>query len=192
MIEAEQPSTVVLDLGLPDGDGTELIQWIRRSGLDLPILVLTARDSLEDTVQGLDLGADDYMTKPFRLPEVTARLRALVRRCHAKSEPLLKAGRLTLDPAQRLAWVGEAALELSPKEWTVLEQLMLAAPKVVPKFRLLEQISSWDKDITPNSVEVHVSRIRQKLPGSGVVVRTLRGLGYRIEEESAPPGGPHA
>jgi DNA-binding response OmpR family regulator len=166
-------------------DGTELIRWVRGQGLLLPILVLTARDGLEDTVGGLDLGADDYLTKPFRLPEISARLRALVRRSHARADPVLRLGELTMDQARRCAAVGGLALEFSPREWALLEQLMLAAPRVVPKTRLLEQVLGWDGESTLNAIEVHVSRIRQKLAvaGAGVALRTVRGLGYRIEQD---------
>jgi len=181
MLKLELPAALIVDLGLPDMEGTELIRWVRSQALALPILVLTARDSVEDTVSGLDQGADDYLTKPFRLPEISARLRALVRRAHARADPVLRLGRLALDPATRVATVAEQALELSPREWALLEHLMLAAPKVVPKARLLEQVSGWDREATPNAIEVHISRIRQKLAGAGVAVRTVRGLGYRIE-----------
>jgi len=181
MLKLELPAALIVDLGLPDMEGTELIRWVRSQALALPILVLTARDSVEDTVSGLDQGADDYLTKPFRLPEISARLRALVRRAHARADPVLRLGRLALDPATRVATVAEQALELSPREWALLEHLMLAAPKVVPKTRLLEQVSGWDREATPNAIEVHISRIRQKLAGAGVAVRTVRGLGYRIE-----------
>jgi DNA-binding response OmpR family regulator len=185
MLGLELPAALVVDLGLPDMDGTELIRWVRGQGLLLPILVLTARDGLEDTVGGLDLGADDYLIKPFRLPEISARLRALVRRSHARADPVLRLGELAMDQARHCAAVGEQALEFSPREWALLEQLMLAAPRVVPKTRLLEQVLGWDGESTLNAIEVHVSRIRQKLAGAGagVALRTVRGLGYRIEQD---------
>jgi DNA-binding response OmpR family regulator len=183
MLRMELPALMVVDLGLPDMDGTRLIRWVREQGHALPILILTARDTLEDTVGALDLGADDYMTKPFRLPEVSARLRALVRRSHARSDPTLRLGLLAMNPATRVATVNDELLELSPREWSLLEHLLLAAPQVVPKTRLLEQISGWDRDATPNAIEVHVSRLRQKLGGdAGVALRTVRGLGYRLEQ----------
>lgn len=181
MLALELPAALIVDLGLPDMDGTELIRWVRAKAMQLPILVLTARDTLEDTVGGLDLGADDYLTKPFRLPEMSARLRALVRRAHARADPVLRLGQLEMDPSTRTARAGGELLDLSPREWAILEQLMLAAPKVVPKTRLLEQVVGWDREATPNAIEVHVSRIRQKLAGAGVALRTVRGLGYRIE-----------
>lgn len=181
MLELELPAALIVDLGLPDIDGTELIRWVRAKAMQLPILVLTARDTLEDTVGGLDLGADDYLTKPFRLPEMSARLRALVRRAHARADPMLRLGQLEMDPSTRTARAAGEPLDLSPREWAILEQLMLAAPKVVPKTRLLEQVVGWDREATPNAIEVHVSRIRQKLAGAGVALRTVRGLGYRIE-----------
>lgn len=181
MLELELPAALIVDLGLPDIDGTELIRWVRAKAMQMPILVLTARDTLEDTVGGLDLGADDYLTKPFRLPEMSARLRALVRRAHARADPVLRLGQLEMDPSTRTARAAGESLDLSPREWAILEQLMLAAPKVVPKTRLLEQVVGWDREATPNAIEVHVSRIRQKLARADVALRTVRGLGYRIE-----------
>jgi len=181
MLSLEVPSALIVDLGLPDIDGTQLIRWVRGQAMQLPIMVLSARDTLEDTVGGLDLGADDYLTKPFRLPEMSARLRALVRRAHARADPVLRLGRLAMDPGTRVAQVADEPLELSPREWAILEQLMLAAPKVVTKTRLLELVVGWDREATPNAIEVHVSRIRQKLAHAGVALRTVRGLGYRIE-----------
>lgn len=189
MLGLELPAALIVDLGLPDIDGTELIRWVRAKALQLPILVLTARDTLEDTVGGLDLGADDYLTKPFRLPEMSARLRALVRRAHARADPMLRLGQLEMDPATHTARAAGELLDFSPREWAILEQLMLAAPKVVPKNRLLEQVVGWDREATPNAIEVHVSRIRQKLAGAGVALRTVRGLGYRIEAGAGDEAG---
>lgn len=170
----------IVDIGLPGMDGLELVRRLRKDGHGLPILILTARDGLEDRVTGLDLGADDYLTKPFLLPELLARLRALIRRSHSGGSPLLTLGPLVLDPAIRSATLGEESLDLTGREWDVLEQLMLAAPRVANKNRLAESLGQWDKEITPNAVEIYVSRLRGKL-GERLLIRTIRGLGYRLE-----------
>lgn len=170
----------IVDIGLPGMDGLELVRRLRKDGHGLPILILTARDGLEDRVTGLDLGADDYLTKPFLLPELLARLRALIRRSHSGGNPLLTLGPLVLDPAIRSATLGEESLDLTGREWDVLEQLMLAAPRVANKNRLAESLGQWDKEITPNAVEIYVSRLRGKL-GERLLIRTIRGLGYRLE-----------
>lgn len=170
----------IVDIGLPGMDGLELVRRLRKGGHGLPLLILTARDGLEDRVTGLDLGADDYLTKPFLLPELLARLRALIRRSHSGGNPLLTLGPLTLDPATRSATLGEESLDLTGREWDVLEQLMLAAPRVANKNRLAESLGQWDKEITPNAVEIYVSRLRGKLE-ERMVIRTIRGLGYRLE-----------
>jgi two-component system, OmpR family, response regulator len=171
----------IVDIGLPGMDGLELVRRLRQRGQALPILILTARDGLQDRVAGLDLGADDYLTKPFLLPELLARLRALIRRSRANANPTLAVGPLSLDQAGHSASLGGVALELTGREWSVLEQLMLAAPRVANKARLTDSLSQWDKEITPNAVEIYVSRLRAKL-GERMVIRTIRGIGYRLEE----------
>jgi DNA-binding response OmpR family regulator len=164
----------------------------------MPVLILTARDALQDRVQGLDMGADDYMVKPFELPELLARLRALLRRSQAATSAVLRFGTLELDMALRQATVqtapapGESAdaasrqpLELGPREWTVMEYLMLQAPKPANKDKLLQALTGWDKEITPNAVEVYISRLRAKLEPHGIALRSIRGFGYRLERVGA-------
>ena len=175
----------IVDIGLPGMDGFELIRRIRRRGLDLPILILTARDALEDRVVGLDIGADDYLVKPFLLPELLARIRAITRRSRASANPLISVGVLTLDPANHTADIEGSPLELTGREWSVLEQLMLAAPKVIAKQKLTDSLSHWDNELTPNAVEIYISRLRAKLAGRPVHIRTVRGIGYRLEEGAA-------
>ena len=171
----------IVDIGLPGMDGLELIRRVRRRGVLTPILILTARDGLDDRVVGLDVGGDDYLVKPFLLPELLARVRALIRRSRAAASLVLKVGALALDvQAHRATLVGEA-LELTGREWNVLEQLALAVPRVVAKQKLADSLSQWDKEITPNAVEIYVSRLRAKLAGSRVGIRTVRGIGYRLE-----------
>ena len=171
----------VVDIGLPRIDGLTLIRQWRAQGRVFPVLVLSARSSMEDTISGLDVGADDYLGKPFRLPELVARIRALIRRSHAVADSCLRHGALQLDTATRSASLGEQALELTPREWAILEILLLASPKVVSKDRLVQGLAGWDKDVTPNAVEVHVSRLRAKLGVGGIEIRTVRGIGYRLD-----------
>jgi len=181
----------VVDIGLPGMDGLELIRRLRRKGIAVPVLVLTARDAMEDRIAGLDLGADDYLTKPFLLPELLARVRALIRRSCSVASSELALGPLVLDMATHSARLGTAPLELTGREWDILEQLMLAAPKVVNKQKLVESLSHWDNELTPNAVEIYVSRLRTKLDnsvgdGKGISIRTVRGIGYRIDDNPAP------
>ena len=174
----------IVDIGLPGMDGLELIRRVRRRGTLTPILILTARDALDDRVGGLDAGGDDYLLKPFLLPELLARVRALIRRSRAAASLMLQVGELALDvQAHRATLLGEA-LELTGREWNVLEQLALAVPRVVAKQKLADSLSQWDKEITPNAVEIYVSRLRAKLAGSRVGIRTVRGIGYRLEAEA--------
>ena len=172
----------IVDIGLPGMDGFEFIRRIRARGHKLPVLVLTARDALHDRVVGLDTGADDYLVKPFLLPELLARVRALIRRSCDALEPLLTVGDLTLDSVTLSVQLGGRDLELTRREWGVVEQLVRASPKVVSKQRLVDSLSQWDKEVTPNAVEIYISRLRSKLDASRVMIRTIRGIGYRLEE----------
>jgi DNA-binding response OmpR family regulator len=172
---------VVLDLGLPDGDGLQFLGQLRRGSNVIPILVLTARDGLADRIDALDIGADDYLVKPFALPEVVARVRALIRRSRSVASARLDLGELSLDLAASTASVMGCAVDLTRREWSVLECLALEAGRVVRKDRLLEAIARFDQDLSPNAVEVYVSRLRSKL-GPKIVIRTVRGLGYRLED----------
>ena len=171
----------IVDIGLPGIDGLALTQRLRGRGLTMPVLILTARDALHDRVQGLDLGADDYMLKPFELPELLARLRALLRRSQAATSAVLGLGPLEMDTAQRRVTLAGQPMELGPREWTVLEYLLLQAPKPAAKDKLLAALTGWDKEITPNAIEVYVSRLRAKLEPAGVALRSIRGFGYRLE-----------
>jgi DNA-binding response OmpR family regulator len=188
----------VIDIGLPALDGLELTQALREQGRTMPVLILTARDALQDRVQGLDKGADDYMVKPYQLPELLARLRALLRRSQAATSAVLRFSSLELDTALRQASIRVQAtdpgaattsckqpLELGPREWTVMEYLMLQAPKPANKDKLLQALTGWDKEITPNAVEVYISRLRAKLEPHGIALRSIRGFGYRLERVGA-------
>jgi DNA-binding response OmpR family regulator len=174
----------VVDIGLPQVDGLTLVRRLRRAGNATPVLILTARDGLADRVDALDLGADDYLVKPFELPEVAARCRALIRRTRSATSAELKVGALSLDLASRTAALSGTPLEVTPREWALLECLALDAGRVVRKEKLLRAIGGWDEELTPNAVEVYVSRLRGKL-GDAVAIRTVRGLGYRLDEPLA-------
>ncbi len=193
VLASEVFDAAVVDIGLPNMDGLELTRWLRRlesPSHAMPVLILTARDALEDRVRGLDLGGDDYMIKPFELPELLARLRALLRRSQAATTAVLGFGPIELDTANRRACAqrngSPVAIELGPREWTVLEYLMINAPKPASKDKLLQTLTGWDKEITPNAVEVYVSRLRGKLEPYGVALRSIRGFGYRLELHKPP------
>ncbi|MDQ2821815.1 MAG: response regulator transcription factor [Pseudomonadota bacterium] len=173
-------SVAVLDIGLPGIDGFEVVRRLRARGSKLPVLLLTARDAVEDRVRGLELGADDYLVKPFATAELVARIRALARRNAAPSS-ILTAGQLTLDPDTRRARIGTRPVELSVREWAVLEYLLQQVGRVVSKQQIIEAILPWGDDLTTNAVEVYVSRLRLKLPDAGLEIRTIRGFGYMLE-----------
>jgi DNA-binding response OmpR family regulator len=178
---AENFDLAVVDIGLPGADGLTLVRRLRAAGRIVPILILTARDGLADRVDALDLGADDYLVKPFVLPEVAARCRALIRRLRSAVSAQLAIGGLALDLAGRVARVGGETLDLTRREWSILECLALQAGHVVAKERLLQAIASWDEEISHNAIEVYVSRLRAKL-GGAAAIRTVRGLGYRLDD----------
>lgn len=180
-LDGESFDLAIVDIGLPGVDGLELTRRLRTRGLTMPVLILTARDALHDRVQGLDLGADDYMLKPFELPELLARLRALLRRSQAATSAVLAFGPLEMDTALRRVQLAGKPMELGPREWTVLEYLLMQAPKPAAKDKLLAALTGWDKEITPNAIEVYVSRLRAKLEPAGVLLRSIRGFGYRLE-----------
>ena len=173
---------VVLDIGLPGRDGFQILSNLRQRRSDIPVLLLTARDTVEDRVTGLDLGADDYLTKPFSLQELEARIRALIRRRHGITDPIITYGALRFDVSGKRATVNGTPLDLSAKEIAVLEILLLRAGRVVRKEHLIEKIYNWDKAIGQNAVEVCVHRLRKKLEPSGINIRTVRGLGYLLDK----------
>ena len=183
---SEKFDLMILDIGLPSIDGFEVLQSMRTAGNKTPVLVLTARDTVVDRVQGLDLGADDYMAKPFAMPELTARVRALVRRSQAHGSPKIVHGPLTLDTVARRAYLEGKPLELAGREWAVLEVLLGRVEKIISKESIIQSIAGWDDDLSPNAVEVYISRIRAKLEPSGIRIRTVRGFGYMLEEFTTP------
>ena len=174
---------VILDMGLPGMDGAEILRRLRHRKNNVPVLILTARDDVEDRVRGLDMGADDYLTKPFDIHELEARVRSLIRRGHAGSGSQLQVGSLNLDTVGRLATLDGRTLELSARELNVLELLVLSAGRIVSKERLCEQISGLGDLVSDNAIEVYISRLRKHLKPGGINIRTLRGLGYMLERQ---------
>ena len=175
---------VLLDLGLPRREGLEVLRNLRKRGATLPVMILTARDTVEDRVRGLDAGADDYLLKPFALDELLARLRALLRRAHGVADARIHLGRLEYDSVKRQVRVGETPLALSAREVEVLEILLHHAGRVTAKEAIADRLAGWDEGVGDNAVEVYVHRLRRKLEGSGVAIRTLRGLGYLLEAQT--------
>lgn len=179
---SEQFDLAIVDLGLPQEDGTSLVKRIRRTHKTLPVLVVTARDSIADRVDTLDMGADDYLVKPVALAELLARCRAHIRRARAVASSKVEVGSLCVDLEGRRAAVAGESLELTRREWLALEYLAVNAGRIVSKERLLDAITSAPQDLSLNSVEAVVSRLRPKL-GGAARIRTVRGLGYRLDDE---------
>ncbi len=178
---------LILDLGLPDGDGVKLLRELRVAGNAIPILVLTARDAVEDRVAGLDAGADDYLVKPFAMSEVIARTKALLRRPGGALGLVLQAGNIAFDTIGRDARVGTAPLALQRREAAILEQLLRRLGRVVPKGILEERLYSVDDELESNAIPVHVHHLRRKLAqaGADVEIHTIRGVGYLLTEPKA-------
>jgi DNA-binding response OmpR family regulator len=178
---AEHFDLALLDIALPGADGLTFLRRLRNSGSNLPIMILTAQETLATKVQALDLGADDFLVKPFEQSELAARCRALIRRSNLKSSGQLTLGRMRIDITGRQLYIDAEPVELTGREWLILECLALNAGRIVSKERLQQAVASWDQATTPNAVEVHISRVRAKLADS-VVLRAVRGLGYRLDE----------
>lgn len=169
---------LMLDLGLPKQDGLELLRKLRRAGSDIPVLIVTARDAVGDRVAGLNLGADDYLIKPFDLDELEARARALIRRRAGRTLPTLSLGALLLDPVSHEATLGGQRLSLSQREFALLEVLMEQPNKVYSREDLEERMYGWDEEISSNAIEVHIHNLRRKLGKNWI--RNVRGVGYKI------------
>ena len=176
---------VLLDVGLPQMDGFEVLKRLRARRSKVPVMMLTVRDTVDDRVAGLDLGADDYLTKPFELSELEARVRALIRRSHAAASADLVHGPLRLDTVGRRLYRNGQAVELSARELAVVELLMLREGRVVTKQQIADHLYGWDDTSSSNAVEVFIYRLRRKLEDSGVEIRTVRGMGYIIERPDA-------
>jgi DNA-binding response OmpR family regulator len=184
-LRGQSYAAAVLDLGLPRKEGLQVLAAIRRGGLTLPVLVLTARDAVPDRVRGLDLGADDYVVKPVDLDELSARLRALVRRASGQSRECLTAQDIVLDPAARSVHKAGRLVPLPIREFDLLHTLLLNAGRVLSREQLEQHLYSWGQEVDSNAVEVHVHHLRRKL-GNGLI-RTVRGVGYvLLRDEPAP------
>lgn len=179
LIKTSQYSLVILDLGLPDRDGASLLRQWRREGIALPVLILTARDALEDRVDGLDAGADDYLVKPFALVELQARVRALIRRYQGQSDNQIIVGQLKINLSTQQVYQNETAVEITPKEFAILSRLMMRAGQTVNRELLQQDLYTWNDDLGSNTLEVHVHNLRRKLGKE--LIRTVRGNGYRLE-----------
>jgi two-component system OmpR family response regulator/two-component system response regulator QseB len=184
-LRAEPYAAAVLDLGLPRKDGIDVLAALRRAGVTLPVLVLTARDAVPDRVRGLDLGADDYVLKPVDLQELAARLRALVRRAHGQAEEVLRAQDVALSPAERVVRQGGVPVALSTREFDLLHALMLNAGRVLSREQLERHLYRWGDEVESNAVEVHVHHLRRKL--GSALIHTVRGVGYLLPRDGAPP-----
>lgn len=181
-LSTEAYDLVLLDIALPQMDGLEVLRRLRARRSNVPVILLTVRDSLADRIIGLDCGADDYITKPFHLSELEARVRAVVRRTQAGSSSDLVHGRLRLDIAGRRLYADEEPLDLSVREFAVAELLLTRTGKVVTKQQILDKLYGWEEVSSSNAVEVFIYRLRKKLEPAGVSIRTIRGMGYLIEK----------
>jgi len=179
-LEASHYDAMILDLNIPQGDGLTILQNLRASGSTLPVLILTARDTISDRVKGLDSGADDYMTKPFDLAELDARLRALIRRSKGRAAPELRHGDLTINPASLTVTRNNEIIPLSRREFALLHILLESMGKVLSREHLEESLYAWKDEVESNAVEVHIHRIRKKLGTD--LIRTIRGVGYIIDK----------
>jgi DNA-binding response OmpR family regulator len=177
----EPYSLIILDINLPNVSGFEVLHKMRQSGSTVPVMILTARYAVDDKVSGLDLGADDYLSKPFDIAEFDARVRALVRRGQGLPNPTLICGPLAFDRAAGTITLSGKPLELRRREFAVLEVLMTRAGKLVSKERLIAEVFGFDEPVAPNAAELYVARVRQKLGPDGPRIRTVRGLGYLLE-----------
>lgn len=179
-LRSERFDGVILDLNLPGCDGFEVLRRLRGRGELTPVLILSARDETGERVRGLDLGADDYLTKPFEPSELEARLRAMIRRSCGSASNLIRVGALSLDAAARRASLAGEALELTPREYAVLEVLVLHRGQVVAKAQIAGSLCAWDEELSANALDILIHRLRRKLEGSEVELRTLRGFGYLL------------
>ncbi|KAA0262691.1 two-component system response regulator PmrA [Hafnia alvei] len=181
LVQVGQYSLIILDLGLPDQDGASLLRQWRRSGVDVPVLILTARDAIEDRVGGLDAGADDYLVKPFALVELQARVRALIRRFQGHSDNLLQVENIILNLSTQQVTFEDQQIELTPKEFALLSRLMMRAGQTVNREILQQDLYSWQDDLSSNTLEVHIHNLRRKLGKERI--KTVRSVGYRLESQ---------
>lgn len=188
LLRQEAYALVLLDLGLPDRSGFEVLRDIRRAGITVPVLIVTARAAVADRVTGLDLGADDYLAKPFDPAELEARVRALVRRGQGQPDPIVTCADLVFDRSGQIATLGGRVLPLRKRELAILESLITRAGRVVSKDRLVAEVFGFDEEISPNAIEVYVARLRRHFGAGGPRIVTLRGLGYVMEAGGSEEG----
>ena len=181
ILRIQEFDLVVLDLTLPHMDGLEIVRLLRSRKVPVPILIVTARSEVDDRIKGLDLGADDYLTKPFEMGEFDARVRALLRRSRADGLEALTCGALTLDMAARRASLNDRPLDLPRREFLLLEVLMSRQGRIISKDQIIDSISDFHDELTPSTVEIYIHRIRKKLEATDVTIRTVRGVGYILE-----------
>lgn len=181
-IQSTRYDVVILDISIPQGDGLAIVKNMRERDDDTPVLILTARDTISDRIKGLDSGADDYMTKPFDLAEMEARLRALMRRSKGRAAPELRHGNLTIDPASLTVKRNKTVVPLSRREFALLQVLLENEGKVMSRKSLEDSLYAWKDEVDSNAVEVHIHRIRKKLDGE--LIRTIRGVGYIIDKSA--------
>jgi two-component system OmpR family response regulator len=185
-VTAQTYDLLILDLGLPKMTGLEVLKRLRTRNARLPVLILTAADNVEQKVKGLDLGADDYMAKPFDLSELEARVRALTRRGVGGGSTQWKHGPLTFDQVGRTAFINEEMVELSAREVGLLEVLMQRVGRLVSKEQLMDHLCEWGEEVSNNAIEVYIHRLRKKIEVGGVRIATVRGLGYSLEKFAEP------
>ena len=178
---------IILDLGLPKMHGLEVLKRLRARGSSMPVLILTAADSVEERVKGLDYGADDYMAKPFSLQELEARVRALTRRGMGSTTATIKHGPLVYDQAGRMATIEGRMVELSARELGLLEVLLQRVGRLVSKDQLVERLCEWGEEVSNNAIEVYIHRLRKKIEKGPIRIATVRGLGYCLEKIAPPP-----
>jgi len=178
-IDTEKPDIVILDLGLPDIDGLEVLRQIRERDRELPVLVLTARSSIDDKVEGLDLGADDYLAKPFDMAELLARLRVLERRLSSQKQADIVIGDVTMETKHQMVRVNEVIIDLARREYMLLKVLMENAGRVQTRQSMESRLYSWDEEVVSNALEVHIHHLRKKLPER--FIKTVRGVGYIVK-----------
>ena len=177
-LRTQQYDAALLDLGLPGRDGIEVLRALRARGARVPVLVITARDALQDRVDGLDAGADDYLLKPFDVAELQARLRALIRRSSGRAEPAFTSGNLVVDTVSRVVSIDGTPVPLSAREWAVFEPLVARPGQILSRAQLEEKLYGWGEEINSNTVEVYIHKLRRKLGAK--TIRNVRGLGYMV------------
>ena len=181
ILRIQEFDLVILDLTLPHMDGLEILRLLRSRKAPVAVLIITARSEVDDRIKGLDLGADDYLTKPFEMGEFDARVRALLRRAHAHGLKALSCGPLTLDIAARRAFLNDRPLDLPRREFHLLEVLMSRQGRIISKDQIIDSISDFHDEMNPSTVEIYIHRIRKKLEATDVTIRTVRGVGYTLE-----------